>query len=271
MSMRIQYCFFLVILIFFQACKKESNPEETGKIQLVWEHYSDTANLRLNNMIYRNAAGNDYEVTGLKYFISDLTLYARDKEPLVIDDYKAIHYVDIGIPYTLTWDVYDPVKEGAYDSLSFIFGLTESRNISFMFVNPPEVNMFWPEVLGGGYHYLMLDGKWRSESAEIMPFNFHLGIGQIYEGNTTNTDSITGFVQNYFRVLLPASAFSVQKGYKTVIVISMNVKSWFDTPNVFDLNHWGGAIMQNQEAMHTAKENGWDVFSVDSVCFVPVY
>jgi hypothetical protein len=25
-----------------------------------------------------------------------------------------------------------------------------------MFVNPPEVNMAWPEVLGGGYHYLML-------------------------------------------------------------------------------------------------------------------
>ena len=31
-----------------------------------------------------------------------------------------------------------------------------------MFVNPPEVNMMWPDVLGGGYHYLMLNGKWKT-------------------------------------------------------------------------------------------------------------
>lgn len=256
----------MLILVFFQACKKEKRPEETGRIKLEFKHRVDSAGLQLNTMIYRNAAGNDFEISGVKYFISDLTLYKQGGEQQRIEDYTAIHYVDIGLPNTLSWEVYDPVKEGSYDSLSFIFGLTEARNVSFMFVNPPEVNMFWPEVLGGGYHYMMLDGKWRNASDVISSFNFHLGIGQIYAGNTTNTDSITGFVQNYFRVHLPGSSFTVKKGSITVISLSMDIGSWFETPLVFDFNQWGGAIMQNQDAMNTARENGRDVFSIDIIC-----
>ena len=32
---------------------------------------------------------------------------------------------------------------------------------------------------------------------------FHIGIGQVYAGNSMNPDSIIGFVQNYFKVSLP--------------------------------------------------------------------
>ncbi len=32
--------------------------------------------------------------------------------------------------------------------------------------------------------------------------------------------------------------------------------------HIYDHNYWGGAIMQNQPAMHMAKENGFDVFTV---------
>jgi hypothetical protein len=117
--------------------------------------------------------------------------------------------------------------------------------------------MFWPDMMGGGYHYMKMNGKWLDTLNQLSPFNFHLGIGQTYddEGN------ITGFVQNYFRVSLPGSFFLVEKNMTKHITIIMNIESWFDTPHAWDHNYWGGAIMMNQEAMQQAKENGYDVFA----------
>jgi hypothetical protein len=100
----------------------------------------------------------------------------------------------------------------------------------------------------------------------LKPFNFHLGIGQLYADGSMNTDSITGFVQNYFDVELPNSAFSISDGDTLQFEIRMNVENWFQNPHIWDHNYWGGMIMQNQEAMKTACENGKeDVFSFEKI------
>jgi hypothetical protein len=138
-----------------------------------------------------------------------------------------------------------------------------------LFVNPPERDMFWPDNIGGGYHYMKLNGKWLADDETIKPFNFHLGIGQIYSGGGMNTDSITGFVQNYFEVELLNSSFTINAGDTLYFEIRMNVENWFQHPNIWDHNYWGGMIMQNQEAMHQACENGKeDVFSFEEVIFL---
>ena len=40
----------------------------------------------------------------------------------------------------------------------------------------------------------------------------------------------------------------------------MIVDNWFRNPNLYDFNEYGSAIMQNQAAQQTLKENGADVF-----------
>ena len=75
--------------------------------------------------------------------------------------------------------------------------------------------MMWPDILGGGYHYMMINGKWKNENNVTDNFAFHLGIGQLYKSNVIDVDSIYAFVQNYFyvklqvheRILLLISAF----------------------------------------------------------------
>jgi hypothetical protein len=257
----------LVIINF--SCKKpqENSPTlETGHISFKFTHVVDGQPLQKDSMMYTNAAGNPYEVDQLMYFISDVTLHKSDGTKKVIDDWKDINYVDIDIPSTLTWNVYDSIPVGTYDSISFTFGISEAKNQSFMFVNPPESNMMWPDVLGGGYHYMMLNGKWQDSINQIENFNFHLGIGQLYKSNATNNvDSIYAFVQNYFNVTLPSSSFTITEGATRHIEIVMNIDSWFKTPNVFDFNYWGQNIMQIQPAMQMVKENGHDVFSVGAI------
>jgi len=42
----------------------------------------------------------------------------------------------------------------------------------------------------------------------------------------------------------------------------MNINSWFDTPNLWDFDVMGGMMMQNQQAMRMACQNGADAFSI---------
>ncbi len=255
--------FFLMTGVLISSCSKKDPPPAASAGRLIFrmEHLVGGQALQEDTLIYHNTAGNLYMVTGLKYFLSDITLYRQGSVAKVISDWQDIFYIDENIPATKTLRFFDPLPPAAYDSVSFVFGITAEKNISNMFVNPPEVHMAWPQVLGGGYHYLMLDGKWIDTTGVAQPFNFHLGIGQLYHGTGYNTDSIYAFVHNWFRVSLPGSAVTIDAGDTTTMTVRMNIESWFDTPDVFDFNHWGGAIMQNQAAMQKVRDNGQDVFT----------
>ena len=258
---------FFILSLFLFSCEKEKPlvEKDYGKLQLRFSHKVDADSLQRYSIIYQNAAANAYEVDELKYFISDARIYINGGNSILISDNNSIHYVDLDVQNSLEWDITDLIPVGNYDSISFIFGLSEIRNQSNFFLNPPEVNMFWPEVLGGGYHYMMFNGKWRKPDTSIEAFNLHLGKGQIYSGTTTNPDSIIGFVHNYFRVSMPNSAFSISKNATTQINLLMNINNWFNQPQVYDLNYWGPSVMQNQAAMNAIKENGQNVFSISSI------
>ncbi len=252
----------IILPILLLACHDPDVPEpdpQTGKLEISFDHRFDHEIVQFDTLKYANAAGNQLLFTELQYFISDVTLHYQDGSAYSIDAWKDIHYVDSDLPETSVWDVFDEIPAGQCDSVSFTFGINEAKNQSFLYVNPPESLMFWPDILGGGYHYMKLNGKWLAPDLLLRPFEFHLGIGQIYDGQ----GNITGFVQNYFQVTLKNRSFAINKGKETAIVIVMNLESWFETPEVWDFNEWGGDIMQNQAAMEVAAENGRDCFSLD--------
>lgn len=259
------YLLLLVLFGVLYSCteKNEEEPAEdnTGKIVINFSHQIKGVPIQFDTLKYVNAAGNSYLINEIQYFISDVILYHSNGTIKEIKDWEDIHYIDTDLPYSHTWEVYDKIQDGNYDSISFTFGFKPEKNISFMFVNPPENNMFWPEYLGGGYHYMKLNGKWVTDhqTQQTTPFDFHLGIGQIYD----QQDTIVGFIHNNFDVSLPISNFSIAKGETTEISFIMNVEKWFDEPHIYDHDVWGGYIMQNQEAMQRVKENGWNVFSME--------
>lgn len=253
---------FLITFSFIVGCKKNNETdekEEFASITLKFAHYNGGKLLEFDTMIYENDAGNQYLVNEIQYFISDVVLHKSDGEDILIDEWKDIHYIDTDILSTQTWKIPDKLAAGNYNSISFTFGISEAKNHSLMFLNPPERDMFWPEYLAGGYHYMKLNGKWLSDENTINPFDFHLGVGQIYH---SYPDSITGFIQNYFQVNLPSSSFDLIENQTKEIEISMNIENWFRNPNIYDHNVYGGDIMQNQEAMNLACENGHNVFAV---------
>lgn len=251
----------IAFFFLFSGCKDET--PQTGKISITFEELVDYMPLVTDTPIYINEANNEYLITEIQYFISNVKLYYQDGSTHIISQDSGIHYRDTDLPDTKTWNISDDVPAGVIDSIVFTFGLDEETNKTGLFLNPPESNMFWPEQLGGGYHYMKMNGKWRNVNNEIQPFNFHLGIGQNYD----TTGVVTGFVQNYFSVsvfLQVYSSFiiSVLPGQATALALNMNIESWFKTPHTWDFNTMGGMMMQNQAALKAACENGYDVFTI---------
>ncbi len=240
----------LSFMMFITSCGKDE--AKSVAPQFVFKHTVNGSELEKGVMKYTNLAGNLYEVDELQYFISEITLTTADGQLINIKSDNAIHYVDLDIPSTLTWSPTDLIPKGDYKSISFVFGISESKNKSRLFVNPPERDMFWPEMMGGGYHYMKMNGKWKANGDMITPFNFHLGIGMNMDG--------TVFYQNFFTVTLPLTFHTASLG--NVFTVTMNIEKWFETPNVWDWNVIGGQIMMNQAAMHKASENGVNAFQV---------
>jgi hypothetical protein len=250
----------LFLIIIATSCVEPSpEPDQPyGKILFRFHHYCDGQPLEFDIRKYVNEAGNEYMVNEIQYFISDVYIHQLGKDYL-IDAWKDIHYIDTDIETSHEWVVFDNITTGHYTGISFTFGINEEKNQSLMYTDPPESLMFWPEYLGGGYHYMKLNGKWLDTNQLERPFNFHLGIGQEYD---PISGDITGFIQNYFDVEVPESSFVVYPGQTTTINLVMHVDNWFKSPHTYDHNFWGGDIMQKQDAMKVACENGHDVFDV---------
>jgi hypothetical protein len=239
----------LSMSLMIGSCRKEGTKYVSP--DFVFVHNVNGSQLQTGTMNYTNLAGNVYEVDELQYFISEIKLKTNTGKTYLIEADSAIHYVDLAIPATLSWSPGDRFPVGDYDSISFVFGINEAKNKTGLFVNPPERDMFWPDMMGGGYHYMKMNGKWMATGDIVKAFNFHIGIGMGEMGM---------FYQNYFTVTLPLK-MHIDDSYHEIRLI-MDIEKWFETPNLWDWNAIGGQIMMNQDAMNKARQNGRNVFQV---------
>lgn len=222
------------------SCSEDDDPGPEVRVQIQFSHYVGDQALQFNSIEYQNEAGNIYSVETLLYFVSDFKLMSTGGEEVLIDE---IHYVDGRDESTLLFLSETAVPAGTYESLSFVFGLTEADNTPRRFPNTPENNMEWPPAMGSGYHYMKLEGKVDS-SGVINNFQAHTG-------PTMNN-------QNFVEVTMPESSFTIDGDGQTISVI-MDINKWWEDPNMLDLNEVTG-IMGNQAMQEKLKANGADVF-----------
>jgi hypothetical protein len=233
---------FLGVITVSSCTKTEAPPLKpiNGSVIFYFDHYVGKEPVVFDEIRYTNAFGNQYSVATLKYFVSDLVLTMKDGKEIYID---VEHYVDAMDKNTLMFDPAVAIPRGEYRSVSFVFGLTNEKNINGVFPNPPENNMEWPIPLGGGYHYMKLEGK-IDNAGEIKNFQAHTG--------PTNGND------NSIAITLPNSGFSLDdKELKLNIV--MDINNWWVNPNLLDLNMMS-MVMGNQEMQKKLHDNGMDVF-----------
>ncbi len=225
----------------------------TYDVNITIVHRVGTSYLGLHKMDFTNAAGNDYEVNALKYFISDIAFKGNDVVDQSVDMER---YVDFETTSTHSIMI-NEMPTGTYNAIEFTFGLSQEKNVDDYFNTAPEINMEWPDTLGGGYHYMKLEGKYDS-SGTTRDFNIYTGIGRIISGNDTS------FYQNFVTVSLDLNNFTIDD-HAWDIELEMDINQWFSNPNTWDFKDWGESIMVNQTAQAGINENGIDVFSVSSL------
>lgn len=227
-----------VIVVVFSSCKKD---KEIG-VTINFEHTAEGELVDFENIIYTNAAGNNFSVETIKYFISDITLIDDEGGEEVIAMY---FYVDARDQNLLSQSIHEKISNKQYEKIKFVFGFTNERNESFMFKNHPEAAMEWPEPMGGGYHYMKLEGKFNDQD-QISSYNIHTGM-------------LNGSA-NYFTVELPLDMV-VEDG-TLQINLEMQIENWFTSPNNFDFVNITSGMMGNQNAQTLIQENGSDVFKI---------
>lgn len=228
------------------SCKK---PASYGDLSVNIGYSVNGKALITDSLCYRNEAGNTFMITEIQWFISNLEFQNEGGEWVSLTD--KFFYIDTNIPENQKLSI-SSIPYGKYKALRFTFGLDEADNQTGLFCDPPASEMFWPDVLGGGYHYMKLNGRYINAEGELVPLNVHLGIGQ-------NADHSV-FYQNYFSVALPID-LTISENTKNQFDLCMVVDNWFHNPHLYDFNEFGSAIMQNQAAQQTLKENGHDVFT----------
>ncbi len=234
----------VMLALFLAAC---TDHDKHGAITLYVLHEVDGTSLVMDNLNYANEAGNPYLVNEVQWFISNLELENCNGDCIRLME---TWYIDTNIPGSQSIGISD-VPLGSYRTIRFTFGLNDADNQSGVFNNPPESNMFWPDELGGGYHYMKLNGKYQTSDSLLAPLAIHLGRGQNAE--------LTEFYDNSFVVELPIE-LDVYEGKDYPVGIIMNINKWFRDPYIYDFNTFGSAIMQNQEAQSILKANGNGVF-----------
>ena len=253
-----QLILLLWATLIMASCTK---PSDHGNLSVSIDYSINGNHLITDSLCYYNEAGNEFMITEIQWFVSKMELQNEKGEWISLEHREAddqvphasdrIFYIDTNIPESQTLQM-APIPVGHYKTLRFTFGLDEEDNLSGLFSDPPESNMFWPEPLGGGYHYMKLNGRFVNATGELVPLNTHLGIGQ-------NADH-SEFYQNYFTVEDPID-LNIAGNKENLILLCMIVDNWFRNPNLYDFNVYGSAIMQNQAAQQALKENGQDVFT----------
>ncbi len=229
-----------------------------GKAEIGFGFTFGGKELVFNNQEYITESGNRIKVTDIRYFVSGWQFVDKQgKRHGFSKPENQIHYIDSKIASTLKWNPGEEIPAGVYDYVEFVYGLDSVQNRSGRFLNLPEANMAWPEVLGGGYHYMQMNGYWASDATDTVfkPFGVHTGIGQ------GGTESSPVFYQNYVK-LCDTVRIYITEGHTASLTLNMEVSEWFRGTHVWDFGYFGGSIMQNQEAQQALRENIGGVFSL---------
>ncbi|MGC6480039.1 MAG: MbnP family protein [Flavobacteriaceae bacterium] len=246
---------FWLLSVLLYSCSNTT--EETTTIQLQWQHSWDQQNVShadLETTEFQTAHGEYITISRLRYLISRIVLVHSNGEEYAVEN--PYFLVDISQPETLQISLGNDLPMGTYSALNFTFGFMDADNLDGEYPTLNTANWNVPMMLGGGYHYLQLEGEFRSVNDQPQPFNYHM----IRAADRTDPDNLI-LQETAFRVSL--GEFEVSED--ATLQVDMQLNEWFQNPYLWDLNQWNTMLMPNFNAQLKMKENGSNVFQYPSL------
>lgn len=212
---------------------------------------TEITNADFNELKFTNENEQDLSIERLKYVISEVSLTHKSGVVTVLDEYNL---VDLTNTEGLSFTTSKTILPGDYTSITFRFGFSNEYNIDGAYPDLNTANFNVPNALGGGYHFMQFDGKYRDITSVEAPFNYHV-ISAIDPTNT-NDPKDTSFSLNIGAATI---------GGNTNIQIEMDVSEWFKNPTIWNLNEYDVNLMGNYDVQLLMNQNGSSVFSLVSI------
>ncbi|MGB0456278.1 MAG: MbnP family protein [Flavobacteriaceae bacterium] len=253
--------FNLIILAFtlvFVACEKD-NDDNISPVTAVnfkfihkWEE-TEVSNSDFNSIQFTNAYGNELSIERLRYLISKIKLTKNTGEVITIDEYNLVDLEDAN---SLNFSTNQTVAVGSYSDISFVFGFTNEDNTDGTYADLNSATWNVPAMLGGGYHYMQMDGKYINNSNVESGYNYHAIRAVDNPGSNPTFPQDTFFEVSLGEITLTGA---------TEITIAMNIAQWFKQPNTWNLNEYNQMLMPNSTAQILMYQNGQNVFNLVSI------
>lgn len=244
----------VMAIVAFGCNKDDDNP--TPKTATVTFDFTqnwdgkDVSKADFNKTTYTNAKGTFLSISKLRYLISRIELHKEDGTTVSFDDYQLIDLTDES---SLTLTPALSIPTGSYTGISFVYGFNKEDNVSGAYPDLNAASWNWPSMLGGGYHFMQMEGNYDDTSGTPQPYAYHNGTARVSEGN---------FEQNFITFDLDKN-FTVKKDAN--IEIQMNIAEWYKNPLTWDLNVYNVDLMGNYLAQKDMHRNGGDVFSIGEI------
>ena len=244
----------VVGVVFFSSCKEEKiefpEVKTTYKFTQNWDGIDVTKD-SFNQIVFTNANGEKQSIERLRYLISRVTLTSNTGISTTMDGYQL---VDVSVDSTANFKPINLIPVGTY-KLSITFGFNQEDNIDGLYKDLNTATWNVPSMLGGGYHYMQLDGKYLDELDMEANYNFH-SIRAVDKTGAEIAFGKTDFIAELGEVKIDGD---------TNIEIKMNIAEWFKNPHTWNLNELNTMLMPNYNAQKMISDNGKDAFSLGEV------
>ncbi|WP_298531323.1 MbnP family protein [uncultured Algibacter sp.] len=248
--------FTFICFISFYSCSEDKDDKVTqANITLNFNHsWNNTpvTNMGFNTVQFINENGEELSITKLRYLISRISLENTLGEKFTLNGYNL---VDVTNNSNLSFTPTNTIPTGTYNKVSFIFGFNNEDNYNNNYQDLNSASWFVPTMLGGGYHYMQLEGKFIDNTETETGYAYH-AIRAIDNSGTTPV-----FKDTFFEVNLGEITISND----TQLNINMNIAEWFKNPKTWDLNILNNMLMPNFDAQILMFENGQSVFKLKSI------
>lgn len=236
----------MLLILLLQSCKKDDPTEPSSltpsapssSVTLRIEPHIDGVDLHFDTMMYITSNDQPYSVSRAEYYISRIVLHGSSGTPN--DTLHGPFHMASATPKEFSLEAR---TAGEYSGAELLLGLTPAQNVTGGLPNTMDnINMAWPEPMGGGYHFIKFEGHFVS-AGSWAGFAIHVGNNMnLPQANMT-------------------APFALDGGSGT-LALRFNLNELFRTPNDYDLAN-GNYSMGSMALMTQLKENAADAFTLE--------
>lgn len=218
--MKFTYLNTLIIAItILVSCEKETSsiavPASTSNISMTFNNTINGKTISTSDTNYRNAAGNLYTISALKYYVTNIVLIDENKNEWFAKNYNL---VDLNEPTQNTF-LLSGITNAKYTKMKFILGVDSIRNTTGVqdgFLDP-SYGMLWD--WNTGYIFFKHEGSYKNTVNAVKPLRLHLGknIARGYVEVDLPSVNINGAINKI------SVDFDLNKAYAAQNIIDFNV------------------------------------------------